>query len=129
MDWLGSDHVRTCNTLSRKNRTSIARQRCSKHVFVTIREVVFLCGPSHAFCHVTYSVRSVQNGYKQCSAGLTRVLLLLTESGKRQTRPLVRENPTSTSLQLSDSNKYLVLSPRWVLYSKTDWPTEPLVVT
>jgi hypothetical protein len=40
-----------------------------------------------------------------------------------------RERPTSTSLQLSNSNKYLVLSPRWVLYSKTDWPTEPSVVT
>jgi hypothetical protein len=40
-----------------------------------------------------------------------------------------RERPTSTSLQRSDSNKDLVLSPRWVLYSKTDWPTEPSVVT
>jgi hypothetical protein len=30
-----------------------------------------------------------------------------------------RERPTSTHPQLSDSNKYLVLSPRWVLYSKT----------
>jgi hypothetical protein len=26
-------------------------------------------------------------------------------------------------------NKDLVLSPRWVLYAKTDWPTEPSVVT
>jgi hypothetical protein len=26
--------------------------------------------------------------------------------------------------QLSDSNKNLVVSPRWVLYSKTDWPTD-----
>jgi hypothetical protein len=60
---------------------------------------------------------------------LTRDLLLLTKSGKRQTRPLVRERSTSTSLQLSDSNKDLVLSPRCVLYSKTDWPTEPSVVT
>jgi hypothetical protein len=40
-----------------------------------------------------------------------------------------RERPTSTSLQLSKSNKDLVLSPRWVLYSKTNWPTEPSVVT
>jgi hypothetical protein len=30
---------------------------------------------------------------------------------------------TSTNQQLSDSNKNLVVSPRWVLYSKTDWPT------
>jgi hypothetical protein len=35
-----------------------------------------------------------------------------------------KERPTSTSLQLSDSNKDLVLSPRWVLYSKTDWLTD-----
>jgi hypothetical protein len=40
-----------------------------------------------------------------------------------------RELPISTSLQLSDSNKDLVLSPRWVLYSKTDWLTEPFVIT
>jgi hypothetical protein len=40
-----------------------------------------------------------------------------------------RERPTSTSLQLSNSNKVLVLSPRWVLYAKTDWPTKPSVVT
>jgi hypothetical protein len=35
-----------------------------------------------------------------------------------------RERPTSTRLQMSDSNKDLVLSPRWVLYSKIDWPTD-----
>jgi hypothetical protein len=35
-----------------------------------------------------------------------------------------RERPTSTNLKLSDSNKNLVLSPRWMLYSKTDWPTD-----
>jgi hypothetical protein len=29
-----------------------------------------------------------------------------------------RERPTSTNQQLSDSNKILVVSPRWVLYSK-----------
>jgi hypothetical protein len=40
-----------------------------------------------------------------------------------------RERRISTSLQLSDSNKNLVISPRWVLYSKTDWPTEPSTVT
>jgi hypothetical protein len=40
-----------------------------------------------------------------------------------------RERPTSISLQLSNSNKDLVLSPRWVLYTKTDWPTKPSVVT
>jgi hypothetical protein len=35
-----------------------------------------------------------------------------------------RERPTSTNPQLSDSNQNLVVSPRWVLYSKTDWPTD-----
>jgi hypothetical protein len=25
---------------------------------------------------------------------------------------------------MSDSNKDLVVSPRWVLYSKTDWPAD-----
>jgi hypothetical protein len=50
---------------------------------------------------------------------------------KQKTNPSSRqrERPTSTSLQLSDSNKDLVISPRWVLYTKTDWQTEPLVVT
>jgi ribosomal protein S14 len=35
-----------------------------------------------------------------------------------------RERPTSTNSQVSESNKNLVISPRWVLYSKTDWPTD-----
>jgi hypothetical protein len=35
-----------------------------------------------------------------------------------------RERPTTTSLQLSDINKDLVLSYKWVLCSKTDWPTD-----
>jgi hypothetical protein len=33
-------------------------------------------------------------------------------------------HPTSTSLQLSDRNKDLVLIPTWVLYTKTDWLTD-----
>jgi hypothetical protein len=47
-----------------------------------------------------------------------------TYSSKQQTRPRQRQCPTSANLQLSDSNKDLVLSRRWVLYSKTDWPTD-----
>jgi hypothetical protein len=43
---------------------------------------------------------------------------------KRQTRPPKREFPTSTNPQLSGSNKVLVVSPRWVPYCKTDWPTD-----
>jgi hypothetical protein len=32
--------------------------------------------------------------------------------------------PKPTNVQLSDNNKDLVVSPRWVLYSKRDWPTD-----
>jgi hypothetical protein len=35
-----------------------------------------------------------------------------------------RESPISTNPQLSDSNTNLVVSPRWVPYSKTDWPPD-----
>jgi hypothetical protein len=35
-----------------------------------------------------------------------------------------RERPTSRNPQYSDSNKNLDVSPRRVLYSKTDWPTD-----
>jgi hypothetical protein len=51
--------------------------------------------------------------------GPPRPVWQMTDPSSRQ-----RERPTSTSLQQSDSNKDLVLSPRWVLYSKTDWPTD-----
>jgi hypothetical protein len=37
-----------------------------------------------------------------------------------------RERPASTNPQLSDSNKNQVVSPRWMLYSKIDWPTDRL---
>jgi hypothetical protein len=53
-----------------------------------------------------------------------RLLTTDCDSGKRQTRPLIRVLSTSTNPQLSDSNKDLVLSPRWVLCSKTHWPTD-----
>jgi hypothetical protein len=35
-----------------------------------------------------------------------------------------RKRPTSRNLKLSDRNKDLVLSPTWMLYTKTDWPTD-----
>jgi hypothetical protein len=47
-----------------------------------------------------------------------------SSNSKRQTRPLVRECPKSTNPQLADANKNLVVSPRRVFYSKTDWPTD-----
>jgi hypothetical protein len=44
---------------------------------------------------------------------------------ERQTRPLVREGaPTSTNPQRFDSNKNLILGPRWVIETKTKWPTD-----
>jgi hypothetical protein len=36
----------------------------------------------------------------------------------------LRERPTSTNPKLSDGNKIMVISPRWGLYSKIDWPTD-----
>jgi photosystem II stability/assembly factor-like uncharacterized protein len=49
--------------------------------------------------------------------------LITADCGKRQTRPLVRESAPHQQA-CDDSNKYLVVSPRSVLYSKTDWPTD-----
>jgi hypothetical protein len=44
---------------------------------------------------------------------------------ERQTRPLVREGaPQEQDRNCHTSNKYLVVSPKWVLYSKTDWPAD-----
>jgi hypothetical protein len=58
-------------------------------------------------------------------ASETRMIRLARTSSdcKRPNRPLVpssqRELSTATNPELSDSNKNLVVSPRWVLYSKT----------
>jgi hypothetical protein len=44
---------------------------------------------------------------------------------KRQARPLVREGaPQEEDRTCHTSNKDLVVSPKWVLYSKTDWPAD-----
>jgi hypothetical protein len=44
---------------------------------------------------------------------------------KRQTQPLVREGaPQEQDRNCHTSNQDLVVSPRWVPYSKTDWPTD-----
>jgi hypothetical protein len=45
--------------------------------------------------------------------------LYTTDPSSRQ-----KERPTSINLQLSDSNKNLVVSPRCVLYSKTAWQAD-----
>jgi hypothetical protein len=44
---------------------------------------------------------------------------------KRQTRPLVREGASQEQHRnCHTSNKDLVVSLKWVLYSKTDWPAD-----
>jgi hypothetical protein len=52
-------------------------------------------------------------------AGEGQQQLYTTDPSSRQ-----RERPKSTNPQLSDSNKNVVVGPRWVLYSKIDWPTD-----
>jgi hypothetical protein len=52
-------------------------------------------------------------------AGEAQQELQTTDPVSRQ-----RGRPKPTNPQLSDKNKDLVVSPRWVLYSKTDWPAE-----
>jgi hypothetical protein len=48
-----------------------------------------------------------------------------SSKSKRQTRPLVRESaPHQQIRNCLTVKKNLVVSPRWVLYSKTDWPTD-----
>jgi hypothetical protein len=44
---------------------------------------------------------------------------------KRQTRSLVRESaPNQRTRNCLTVIKNLIISPKWVLYSKTDWPTD-----
>jgi hypothetical protein len=64
-------------------------------------------------------VSSTGLGPENDCAGEVQQQLYTTDSSSRQ-----RERPTSRNPQLSDSNKNLVVSPGWVLYSKTDWPTD-----
>jgi hypothetical protein len=67
---------------------------------------------------VKYGRKSQGSRTREC-ADEDQQQLQPTDLSSRQ-----RERPTSTTLQLSDSNKNLVVSPRWVLYSKIDWPTD-----
>jgi hypothetical protein len=46
------------------------------------------------------------------------ILYIVKDQSSRQ-----RGRPTSINSQVSDSNKNLVVSPRWVLDTKIDWPT------
>jgi hypothetical protein len=58
-------------------------------------------------------------GPKNDCAGEGRQQFKTADPSSRQ-----RERTTSTNPQLTDSNKNVVLNPRWVLYSKIDWPTD-----
>jgi hypothetical protein len=55
---------------------------------------------------------------------ITETVLGLMKQNVR-TRPLLREGIPSANPQLSDGVRNVVLEPRWVLDTKTDWPTEP----
>jgi hypothetical protein len=52
-------------------------------------------------------------------AGEGQLQLQTTDPSSRQ-----RGRPKSTNLQLSDNNKDLVVIPRRVLHSETDWPAD-----
>jgi hypothetical protein len=52
-------------------------------------------------------------------AGEALQQLQTTDPSSRQ-----KERPKSTNPQLLESNKNLVVNPRWVLYSNTDWQTD-----
>jgi hypothetical protein len=53
-----------------------------------------------------------------------RLITADCDSGKRQTRPLVRESAVLQQTRKSGSNKDLVLSLRCVHCSKTDLPSD-----
>jgi hypothetical protein len=52
-------------------------------------------------------------------AGEDQQQLKITDPSSRQ-----RGRPKSTNPQLSDNNQDLNVSPKWVLYSKIDWPAD-----
>jgi hypothetical protein len=58
-------------------------------------------------------------GHKKDCDGKGQQKLCTTDTSSRQ-----RGCPKSRNPQLSDNNKDLVVSPRWVLYSETDWPAD-----
>jgi hypothetical protein len=69
---------------------------------------------------VKYDLRS-QRDLDPRKIALTRT----SSTYKRQTRPLVRESaPQEQDRNCHTSNKDLVVSSKWVLYSKTDWPAD-----
>jgi hypothetical protein len=130
-------------------------QRLGRHTSTAIWGPCFLRGPFRGVISKTVCVQSRSPAWRRgriplpqpCeSEGVTKrevsnlkqwdsdprmtALARANSNCKRQTRPRQRKRPTSTNPQLSDSNKNVVVSPRWALYSKTDWLTDsPSVVT
>jgi hypothetical protein len=96
--------------------TAIARQRQPKHVSTAMNQHnnkgVVENGVFYAVCPAGF-------GPKNDCASDDQQQLLMADPFSHQ-----RECPTSTNPQLSDSNKNLIMSPRWVLDTKTDWPTD-----
>jgi hypothetical protein len=69
---------------------------------------------------VKYGLKSQGNSDPRKTA-----LARASSTYKRQTRPLVGEGaPQEQDRNRHTCNKDLVVSPSWVLYSKTDWPAE-----
>jgi hypothetical protein len=135
----------------RNNKTSIARQRISKQAFSKIEMLCFLRGPCRVVIKgegrcvesgsntSTVALRVVGSGekgsfeservkYGRKSQG-TRTREWLRWRGPAAMQTIdssfhQRERPISTNPQMSDSNKNLVISLKWVLYSKqTGRPT------
>jgi hypothetical protein len=53
-----------------------------------------------------------------------RLITADCDSGKRQIRPLVSESAPYQQACNCLTEMKSVLSPTWVLYTKTDWPTD-----
>jgi hypothetical protein len=84
--------------------TAVAREQLCGHVSPETR--------GHAIMEETFSVRFVPGLYN-----VVRQLRDLTSPSSRQ-----RGRPTETRPQLSKSNKYLVMTPRWGSIPRlTDW--------
>jgi hypothetical protein len=69
---------------------------------------------------------TVKYGRKSQGARTREWLRWLGPAAIVNDRPVLSSEraPPSTNPQLSGSNKNLVVSPRWVLYSNPDWPTD-----
>jgi hypothetical protein len=92
-----------------------------------LRNSVFklaLCGGGVEYLH-----RGDEKGSLKSESKVTRTqerLRWRVPAAYTKDRPVLssKRTPTKTGPQLSKTNKYLVVRPRWVLYSKANWPTD-----